>query len=59
MATVIEFELKRKSKPQSKAPVDGAGQIIIFNGVRVERLETVDAPEADPALGENRRNIAG
>lgn len=40
MAKVIKLELKRKVKARPGPALSGTAEILIFNGVRVERLET-------------------
>ncbi len=56
MASVVEFQL-RDRQPRKKAEGEGAAEIIIFPGVRFERLES--EPEMPEPNTPQRRVRAG
>jgi hypothetical protein len=58
MATVIEFESKRKSSPQHPLVLNGPAQILIFNGVRFERLDVQNTAPENLTQDDSRRNRA-
>ena len=59
MAAVLQFENKRKQVPMQSSENRGPSRIILFTGVRFERLETAsDISEIQESKETNMRNRA-
>ncbi len=58
MAKVIKLELKRNGKARPSAVLNGTAEILIFNGVRVERLEPKKQSRKRAATGNQPRKTA-
>ncbi|MCA0433470.1 MAG: hypothetical protein LCH46_09410 [Proteobacteria bacterium] len=56
MALVVEFQL-RERQPRKKSEAEGVAEIIIFPGVRFERLDSV--PEVPEPNTPDKRVRAG
>jgi hypothetical protein len=58
MANVIQFEAKRNGNTKPSRPVTGTAEILIYTGVRFERLETEEQPSGETPQRGGRRNLA-
>jgi hypothetical protein len=58
MAKVIKFEFRRTGKAKPKVELSGSAEILIFNGVRVERLEPKKVSRKRATAGNQPRKTA-
>jgi hypothetical protein len=58
MAIVIQLDAKRNGTTKSTRPLTGSAEILIYTGVRFERLETEEQPNGETPQRGSRRNLA-